>query len=385
MKNNILQFNECANCGACYNACLKDAISVNSDGLFYALTVDEDKCVSCGKCVALCPVNREEHRQDVCSAIGGYSKDNKVVKRSSSGGAFYVFAQYILKSGGVVYGAAYSSDCRSVEMKSTDEVTLEELLRSKYVESLAGDSFKKIKKQLEDERMVLFCGTPCQVAGLKRYLGREYKSLYTCDFSCGGLPSHKIYNDHIDALETQYHSKIKSVNFRPKTYGWAIHAIRTEFFNGEVYNMPAMLDHYFAAFIQKHITTRYNCNYCKFANNHYSDIILADFWLNNTISHLQHNDGISLIIANSDKGEQLLNAVKECLVYEDIDIKKASYNLVRKEASATMLTAKREFINAYQEGGYEVLKTTVNLPRGVNRLKILFKCSLKKLFVKRSL
>ena len=150
--NNIKDFSKCSNCGACYNACTTNAISVNEEGMYYSLSVDDTRCVSCGVCKKVCPVNAP---MDVQNLIGGYAGchiDENVVSNSSSGGAFYALANVILADGGVVYSATYGEDNRSVVMKSTDEVSLTDLLRSKYVESMVSLSFRNIKKQLEEAR-----------------------------------------------------------------------------------------------------------------------------------------------------------------------------------------------------------------------------------------
>lgn len=173
---------------------------------------------------------------DLRAAYGGWSNDAEIVKRSSSGGAFSVIANYILKNNGIVYGAAFTDNRKQVVFKSTKEVSIDEIRRSKYVESQTQYIFRAIKNDLEAGFSVLFCGSPCQVAGLKRYLHKEYKNLLTCDFACGGMASHKIYEDYLDRLEGEYRSKVESINFRPKLYGWSMHAIKIYFMNGKSYH-----------------------------------------------------------------------------------------------------------------------------------------------------
>lgn len=381
MKNNVSKFTECANCGACYNSCPTNAITVNANGFFYKLKIDDDKCMNCGKCVSVCPVNTCEAHQNLISAIGGHSKNSQTVKISSSGGAFYTVADYIISKGGKVFGAAFSDDNRTVEIKSTDEVPFEKLLRSKYVESIPGDSFKKVKKALENQIEVLFCGCPCQVAGLKRFLGKEYENLITCDFSCGGLPSNKIYKDYLNQLENKYISKASSLNFRPKTYGWETHGIQINFQNDKKYNSLAILDPFYNLFIYKHYSVRDNCLTCKFADNHYADIILADFWLHNRLSNLEKGDGLSLIISNSAKGEKILNSViKENFVYEQINIEKAAYNMKKPEFTSDFLQNREAFFEKYRANGFSCIYEF--LPKGVKKYKVLLKTFIKR-FIKR--
>lgn len=377
MKNNISKFKECANCGACYNVCPTNAISVLGDDLFYTLNVDNDKCIDCGKCMRVCPVNAPQQQGEIISAIGGYSKDSSIVKSSSSGGAFSVFANYVLSKNGVVFGAAFSEDNRCIEIKSTDEITLEQLLRSKYVESLVGESFSKVKEYLENNRFVLFCGCPCQVAGLIRFLGKDYPNLITCDFSCGGLPSHKMYEEYISSLEKKYKSKTKSVNFRPKTFGWETYAIKVCFDNRKEYNRLANLDPFFYGFIHKHYTVRDNCLTCRFADNHYSDIILADFWLYKKLSNLEKENGLSLVLSNSEKGENLLNKLKNKFEFEQIDTKKSCYNIRKPNYSKDFYKNRENFLKQYEKIGLSAIKPY--LPNGINKNKIIIKNLIKKL------
>ena len=217
---NISEFQKCSNCGACYNVCPKEAIFVQEDGLFYLPTVDTDRCVQCSLCVKVCPVNQDFEGNSPLEAYAGWSKDDRVVLNSSSGGVFYELAQIVLAKEGVVFAAAYTEDHKAVCFTSSDETPLRYMMKSKYVESLVGFSFKHIKAELEANRSVLFCGTPCQVAGLQHFLGKEYDNLLTCDFACGGLPSHRIYREYLHALENKYYSAVQNVDFRPKTHGW---------------------------------------------------------------------------------------------------------------------------------------------------------------------
>ena len=142
-----------------------------------------------------------------------------------------------------------------------------------------GNSFTDVKEQLLAGRSVLFSAAPCQIAGLKSYLGQEYDHLYCCDFTCGGFPSHEIYRVYLDALEQKFGTSVVSVDFRPKKLGWQSHAIEIIFANGRKYLAPAELDPFFYSFIYRHYSIRDNCCSCRYSKFHQSDIILADFWL----------------------------------------------------------------------------------------------------------
>ena len=323
---NISDFKKCSNCGACYNICPTGAISVNKNGLFYTPVVDSERCIDCSHCVRVCPVNQAFEGNAPIYACAGWNEDERIVLSSSSGGVFYGIAQGIISEGGVVFSAVYSDDFKTVEFASSDEMPLSRMLKSKYVESLVGMTFCKIKKELERNRKVLFCGTPCQVAGLHRYLGKEYDNLITCDFACGGLPSHLIYQEHICALERKYHGTVRSVDFRPKIYGWKRYALQVKFSNGKRYVRLGTEEPYLRSFLSGKYTVRDYCLECKFSECHASDISIADFWLHEKLSSLKNEDGISLILCNTPKGLSAVDSIRGKYVFSEVDIRDASYN-----------------------------------------------------------
>lgn len=351
MVHNISKFSDCANCGACYNICPVQAIHV-AEGLFYTVEVDQQKCIQCGKCLEVCPVNKPQYHQSISAAYSLIHKNNKTVMKSSSGGAFSAFAEHILQNNGVVWGACFNDNCDTILFKSTNDVPLDELRRSKYVESLVGDSFLQIRSLVNNGTKVLFCGTPCQVAGLKRFIGSDNPNLFTCDFACGGLPSHLIYRQWLQNLKNRYSAEVITVNFRPKIYGWETHGITVHFSNRKAYRSPAYLDPYFSAFIHKQYSIREYCTKCQFSDNHYSDLILADFWLHKKFP-LQNSKscGISLVLVNSEKGQQLLNACQESVSMEELPLPNAKYNIKPRITAARNLAERAQFLNAVEKIG----------------------------------
>ena len=264
MNNNIIDFDKCANCGACYNICPKKAITLNENNLYYELQVDNDKCISCGICKQVCPVNSPIKNQKVINAYGAIHNNEEIVLRSSSGGIFSAIAQYVIDNGGIVYGACYSDDFKNVNICSSETHTLEQICRSKYVESRVNQSFLEVKEKLHDNKLVLYCGAPCQIAGLKRFLKEDYDNLITCDFSCGGLPSHKMYQEYLSYIKKKLRAKsITEVNFRPKIYGWEKYAIKIKASN-KVYKKWAFADVYFSCFLKQRLSIRDYCYECSF-------------------------------------------------------------------------------------------------------------------------
>lgn len=375
--NNVLDFTKCSNCGACYNSCPTSAIRVNANDMFYSLSVDSEKCINCGVCKAVCPVNHPEQKQNLIHAYMGYNKNATVVKNSSSGGIFAAVAQHILGNGGKVFAAVFSDDYRTVEFKSSDETSLEELMRSKYVESCVGNSFQNIKKHLDDGYPVLFCGAPCQVAGLKRFLKSDYANLITCDFSCEGMASHKTYAEYLQNIESKFKAPICNVNFRAKLYGWSRHSIKIDAQNGKQYKNFAMADPYFYSFIGTAMNIRDYCTECEFPENHYADIILADFWAYSRLSKVKNDDtGLSLVISNSLKGEEILAAISNQVIFTKLDLEKASYNMKNKMYSTDFLQKREAFIENCRTKGFLNTMKKVKMP---SKTKLMLRYCLGKI------
>lgn len=368
--NNISQFHKCSGCGACVQICPADAVRMSEQGLFYRPEVDERICFDCGRCVDVCPVNMPKSCQQIRSVWAGVHKEDAIVKCSSSGGAFSALAQAIQEENGVVFGAAFGKKCRNIVMTNTERVSLDALRKSKYVESLTGNSFRDVKRLLTKGKLVLYCGAPCQIAGLKRFLGQEYEKLVTCDFTCGGMPSHKLYQEYLDDLESRFGAKVKTVDFRPKTLGWETYAIRVCFENGKTVHRPAKLDPYFSAFVYKHYSVGDLCLECPFSDNHYADITLADFWRHRDFTGWEEpGQGLSLILVSSSKGEQLLEKAAERMNIRPLDIQEGTYN-IRKTVCSPDHKKKREmFLQAYRMVGLKKASAEHCLPSGAKALK----------------
>ena len=376
--NNIADWEKCSNCGACINACPFDAIYLDKDDLFYDVKVNPQKCINCGKCLRVCPTVQNQKTEAPLSAWWGYATNKKTVRCSSSGGIFSTVAEYILQENGIVYGAAFSEDCKEVVITSSDDVPLDALRRSKYVESLVGHAFRSVQKELETGRLVLYCGTPCQIAGLKNFLGTDYPNLYTCDFACGGLSSHSAYQDHLRRLEERYDAKVKSVNFRLKKYGWSVYLLSVQFENGKKYEAPGVLDPYLCGFLKEHVNVRDYCYECKFAEHHASDLIFADFWKFKEIVGQKHdNTGISLVLVNSEKGQSLLNQAKSSMTLSEVELNQAGYNLRSPDYPRFLMELRAKYLAEFKRSGVVQAAKVVNKPEGFAAAKIRVKCMLR--------
>ena len=216
-----LDKDECTGCGACNNACPVNAISMkrNLEG-FLEPVIDNLKCVNCGQCQHICPQISKPKFLAPIHAYGIRCID-EIRDKCSSGGAFGAFAKAILNNGGIVYGAAFSDNFKKLNhQKAENEEELQKLLKSKYLQSDTQLVFKEIKQELCKGREVLFAGCPCQVAGLKQYLGANNHNLYTIDILCHGVVSPMVYERFINEFMQGNPSAIVKVDFRAKELGW---------------------------------------------------------------------------------------------------------------------------------------------------------------------
>lgn len=351
----------CTGCSACYNICPHSAIRiVERNGGFYYPEVDEGKCVGCGLCEKTCPAISQENEAAVFSAYMFKSSDDSVVYNSSSGGAFTAMADWILKKRGVVYGARYDYQTRHLEHSGTDECGLEELKKSKYIESYIGDTYKKVKKNLKEDRYVLFVGTPCQIAGLYKYLGRmnSYEKLFTVDFVCHGVPSNQLFSDYLRYEEMKNKTVLTHFDFRPKEKGWRGRIFKLEFANGKSLLQPVRENYYYYAFNQKWML-RESCYNCTMLKNSFSDITIGDFWgIGNIEQFKDENKGMSMAVIHTAKGQIFFSKIAEGNFIRDLSMKDIAYIYREREVdSGYDPQRRRRLMSEVSQRGYmEVLK-----------------------------
>lgn len=346
----------CTGCFACMNVCPAKAISFpeNEEG-FYFPCIDYKACINCGLCEQTCPVLNRTSLHGMKQAWYGWANDDDLRKRSSSGGIFGLLAIDKIKNGGVVYGAAFNyGNCFRLECRSSEDEGLEPLLKSKYVQSYVGDAFSKIKKDLEDGRKVMFCGTPCQADGLRHFLNKDYQNLLVADFVCHGVPSMAMLRDHLSMLRIK---NVESIDYRPKNRNW-VDDIVIKYNGGIVYQNCWTYDAYFSCFEKAGSLRRscYNCAYCN--GSRAADITLADFWgYRKYDSSIYDKRGISLALANTDKGVEYIEELKktDSCSLKQIDTKFAEYAYSRQRNGENGYDRKRRdaFFNEIINKGYQ--------------------------------
>lgn len=322
---------ECSGCRACEQLCPKNAIKMEEDyrGFIYP-KVDYSKCIKCGICKNNCPINNKEIKNEI-HAYAAYNKDEKVRLASSSGGIFTVLANFILEKNGVVIGAAINDNFLVDHIIIENKKYLEKLRTSKYVQSNTLNTYKQTQELLENDRIVYYSGTPCQIEGLKSYLKKDYSNLYTQDIICHGVPSPKVWKEYL-----KYKNKeITEVNFRCKEKSsWGDYQLKFKC-NDEVEYIDHNEDKFMKLFLQN-LILRDSCYQCNFKKkNRMSDITLADFWgINNINKDMNDEKGTSLVIVNSPKGENILNQVSSKIIKKEVNFEQAiSYNVSMLESS----------------------------------------------------
>ena len=279
----------------------------NKEG-FLESFIDYEKCVDCGLCRLVCPQNTKLHLLKPQKALAARDKNDTELKKSASGGAFAAAARMILSQGGVVVGAAYNDDM-TVSHHIIDRLKdLPQLQSSKYVQSNTTDTFKSVKKLLRDGRTVLYSGTPCQIAGLKGFLRKDYDNLYTMDVICHGVASPKLFVKYLEWLSSKMGGKIIYYNFRDKSTGWGLdYMTKTK---TKTKTMPCSLDPYYHHFL-KGDTYRECCYHCLYARQErVSDITIGDYWgIEKEHPEFYSTKGVSCLLVNTEKGKFLWNLI----------------------------------------------------------------------------
>ena len=216
---------ECSGCTACMSICPKNAIEMVDDeeGFKYP-HINKEKCINCGACYKICPNIKKDETNTIEKAYGAKHKNENERLTSRSGGVFIALSDYILEVGGSVYGAELKENFEVIHNKATTKNQRDHFKGSKYIQSNMKNIIKEIQKDLQEDRKVLFSGTPCQVAGVKSVISKKYQdNLYTCDLICHGVPSEKIFKSFLEYIESKTNKKIKKFNFRDKRFGWNSH------------------------------------------------------------------------------------------------------------------------------------------------------------------
>ena len=310
---------DCCGCAACSNICNFSAITMkqNAEGFYYP-EVDKEKCRDCGMCQKVCPMQDSYVGQSAEPAIyAARNHDENVLKDSSSGGMFTILASWILEQKGVVYGVAFDKDHYVCHMRAETAEETWKFRRSKYVESDVTEVYTHIADDLQQGRVVLFTGTPCQVAGVTKYLKVRRvntEKLYTCDNICHGVPSRKIWKDYLDILKSKYiaaDDEIVDINMRSKKVSWKEQVFDIQLRDG---NIDKVLEDFsFNKFFLSLYGNRSSCFHCHYTSyKRPGDFSLGDFWNSeNAGLNFDIESGVNVALVNTEKGKALLEKLKD--------------------------------------------------------------------------
>lgn len=362
----------CTGCGACEQICVKKCITMveNNEGFLYP-EVDEKSCSNCGLCGRICPViNMNCDGDEVDSAYAAYCKDYNIREISSSGGVFTLLAQYVLRQNGIVFGAEFDAEFGVCHSYVENENQLYKLQGSKYTQSVTGNSYKQVKCFLKDNRTVLFTGTPCQIAGLKGYLGKTYDNLITVDILCHGVPSPKVWKAYLSYLEDRSKSKVYQVSFRNKSTGWKNYSVKVVFQKGREYISASSNNEFMQLFLHN-ICLRNSCYNCKFkALNRPSDITIGDCWgIEKYLPEMDDDKGTSVVLIHSLKGNDVFEKIKDKLIFKQGDVKQLTTGAKDSLNSVAKHPKRDKFFKKFNSGCHIKELTNLIKPSLKSRLK----------------
>ena len=344
----------CTGCTACQAVCPCRAIAMqpDSDGFLYPV-VDASRCTECGRCTQTCPVLHRPPPREPLAVFAAVNKDEETRKQSSSGGVFSLLAEQFLDDGGVVFGAGWDETLSVVHRSIETPEDLEALRGSKYVQSDLGGTFMRVRKMLDSGRRVLFSGTPCQIAGLRAFLGSRKENLLCVDFVCHAVPSPTVYAAYRRELERRFSSRITGVRFRDKTHGWRQFSVVITFANGSVYSATLHQDPYLVGFLNE-LCNRPSCHRCPIRElRSGSDIVLGDYWgIRNRFASMDDDQGISLVLAATPEGMRLVDAVKEHLTWAASDFEDARRSTAALVSSPAAHPQRTLFFAQYPRKGF---------------------------------
>ncbi len=354
----ITDKSKCCGCEACVQVCPIKCIEKGRDneGFLYP-KVDAEKCINCGKCEKVCPVINQSSPKTPIASYAAKNPDEEIRLKSSSGGVFSMLAEQVINNGGVVFGARFDNDWMVVHDKSDTISGIEAFRGSKYLQSTIVDCFERSKQILDTGQEALFSGTPCQIAGLKNYLGRDYPNLLTIDIICHGVPSPLVWQNYIGQINTRKGGKnsvlshsnrlkdaaIAGISFRDKRLGWKKYSFALTLSeakaDGEKNTVLLSSVHtqnpFMRAFLSD-LILRPSCYNCPSKSGKSgSDITIADFWgIQNILPDFDDDKGANLIFINSNKGEQYFNSINadtiECDFEEAIKFNSSYFRSVKE-------------------------------------------------------
>lgn len=362
----ITDKSNCCGCQACANVCPKQCISMKADaeGFLYP-HVDKQACVNCNLCEKVCPILTKPTLYPILETYGAKHKSADVKLKSSSGGIFSALAEVILKERGVVFGAAFDENWNVAHTYVENLRDLDKLRRSKYVQSNIGKTYQQTKDFLEQGRKVLFTGTPCQLAGLRNFLGKEYENLVTADIICHAVPSAAVWQKFL--RENLDVAQLKAINFREKKIGWnnfylsfltrrglnahgEAKTLAERVLKGRRIAMIVRRNTFLNAFLQE-LINRPSCHACHFKGcGHPADLTLGDLWGKwpGVVTPEDKKYGASALLINTAKGQTYFGKISSSLICQKVDLQRVRKFNPALDVSTKPHAKRAEFFARYQ-------------------------------------
>lgn len=323
---------QCTGCTACYTSCPKNCITLQADCYGFKFpVVDTNTCINCKICESVCPViEKKVTNKELISIYAAYVQDDNVRMDSSSGGVFSEIATEVLNRNGVVFGAAYNNEYMVEHIQISSKEDLSKLRGAKYAQSELRECFHEVQKYLTEGRDVLFVGLPCQIAGLKSFLSKNYSTLITVDFVCHGVPSPLVWQKYVNYRAKKDNKGILpiKINLRSKSSGWSKYRYSNEYEyeGGKIYSAFSGDDLYMQLFVSDYIN-RASCTDCHFKGaKRVSDVTLGDFWgIWDVAPDMDDDKGTSLVLIHTKAGMDMLERIADRLVIREMSLNQASF------------------------------------------------------------
>lgn len=356
-----VDYEKCTGCGACVQRCPKRCISwTQREFGFRYPQIDKDACVNCGQCEKVCPIDKALEVSAEQKAYAAVHKDDEVLAKSTSGGAFTAIADAVFAQGGIVYGAAMLDGMQVKHIRTSGKDDFEGLRSSKYLQSDTGTTYQMVEQDLKQGKTVLYSGTPCQIDGLKNFLGKDYENLYTVDIMCHGVGSQAYFDKYMDYARERY-GKIKALRFRSKEYaGWSCGGVVVVVDSSDcLKKIPYRdFDNYYYSYFLSGDIYRKSCYSCKYANtNRVGDFTLGDYWGVEALNlPLQTENGCSLLLVNNRHAMQLLDEI-ESLDRVETTVEQAAHCNKQLNAPSKLMDSRQNRIGEYESmSGQQIQK-----------------------------
>lgn len=347
MKKFWIDKDKCTACGACENVCPKNAIHMETDRCGFKYPVISEKCIECNLCEKVCNRRLELRKNEmfIPKIYAAWSLNPNIRYHSTSGGVFSELAMYILAQNGYASGVRYNESKMAVYTLISNTKDLEYIRQSKYLQSDVGMIYQKIKTKLKNNEKVIFCGAPCQVAGLYAYLNKEYDNLLTIDFICRGMNSPKAYFSWLRELEIKNKHSVERVWFKYKKDGWKNSPLCTKIDFDDNYSIVLKGDEnlFMYGYLGPNLYIRPCCGDCDFKGiPRLGDITLADFW--GIEKALDDDKGTSLVMLNNQKGQEIFDKIKSRLFCQERSLEETIEGNVCLYNSVEVNPRSREFL-----------------------------------------